>query len=99
MIMIGDFGKYVKITGHLEQVALELGIAARKVREGYCERMGERDGNELFELIIANARKTDSEMYAEAEEEYRRSEMEDPELVRSFNGSALVRDLTASLKG
>ncbi len=43
MIMIGDFGEFVKITGYPEQVAMELEAAARAVREVFCGWLGEED--------------------------------------------------------
>lgn len=82
MIMIGDFGKSVKINGRPEQVALELETAARTVREAFVKRLGEGNGNDFFETVIANARLTDSERDAEADALLCRREIENPELVR-----------------
>lgn len=99
MIVIGDFGKSVKITGHPEQVALELEIAARTIRETYCRALGEEIGNDFFEEIIAAAKLTDKERDAEAREIWRRTEMESPELIHVLDASPLMKDLRASFKG
>lgn len=48
MIIVEDFGKSIKVTGRPEQVAMELELAVRTVREAFCKYLGEENGNIFF---------------------------------------------------
>lgn len=98
MIIVGDFAEFIQVTGHPEQMALELEETARAVRKALSGRFGEEAGNAFFDAVIENSRKEKDERDAEADEVRRRLEIEEPELVRAFDASPLVRDLMDSPK-
>lgn len=52
----------------------------------------------FFDAVIENSRKEKDERDAEADEVRRCLEIEEPELVRAFDASPLVRDLMDSPK-
>lgn len=48
MIIVGDFAEFIQVTGHPEQMALELEETARAVRKALSGRFGEEAGNAFF---------------------------------------------------
>lgn len=66
MINVEDFGTSLKIDGIPEQIAMELTVAARGVREVFVRTWGEEQGNEFFEFILDTVKKTDAEVSEEA---------------------------------
>lgn len=93
MINVEDFGTSLKIDGIPEQIAMELTVAARGVREIFCENLGEEQGNEFFESILDIAKKTDAEVSEEAERLMRKN----PELVEEIEHSPVMQELMKCL--
>ena len=65
MINVEDFGTSLKIDGIPEQIAMELELAVRTVREAFCKYLGEENGNIFFDEIIAHAKRKDVELEKE----------------------------------
>lgn len=89
MINVEDFGTSIRVTGRPEQVAMELELAARTVREVFCKYLGEENGNIFFDEIIAHAKRKDVEL----EKEYELIRKENPEFVEEFERSSVIQDL------
>ena len=93
MINVEDFGTSLKIDGIPEQIAMELTVAARGVREVICENLGEEQGNEFFEFILDTVKKTDAEVSEEAERLLRKN----PELAEEIKHSPVTQRLRKCL--
>ncbi len=93
MIIVEDFGKSIKVTGRPEQVAMELELAVRTVREAFCKYLGEENGNIFFDEIIAHAKRKDVEL----EKEYELIRKENPEFVKEFEYSPVMQELMKCL--
>ena len=87
MIKVKDFGMSFEIDGIPEQIAMELTVAARAVKESFCESLGEEQGNEYYEFILDTAKKTDSEVNEAVECLMR----ENPELVEEIEHSPVAQ--------
>ena len=93
MIKVKDFGMSFEIDGIPEQIAMELTVAARGVREVFCENLGEEQGNEFFEFILDTVKKTDAEVSEEAE----RLLSKNPELAEEIKHSPVTQRLRKCL--
>ena len=82
-----DFRKETRISGSTVQIAAELEKIMRYVRSAFCIAMGEEDGNEFFDRIIENSRKSESDIKREVEALEKEMEVEDPELLKEVNAN------------
>ena len=93
MIKVKDFGMSFEIDGIPEQIAMELTVAARGVREVFVRTWGEEQGNEFFEFILDTVKKTDAEVSEEAE----RLKKKNPEFAEEIEHSPVAQELRKCL--
>ena len=84
MIKVENFGKAVRITGSVEQIAMEFESLARGVRNAFCDTFGKEDGSDLYWTVLHYAEMDEDERDRCAKAALDRAKEENPELFRKF---------------
>ena len=77
-----ELGKETHISDHPAQIAAELEELMRVVRNAMCELLGEVDGLNMYEEIIALAQMSEEQRNKYVEDKVERSHADNPKLAK-----------------
>ena len=80
-----ELGKETKISGHPVQISAELEKLMREVRNSMCELLGEVDGLNMYENIIALAQMSEEQRDKYVEYKVDRTHAENPKLAKEVD--------------
>lgn len=80
-----ELGKETHISGHPAQIAAELEELMRVVRNAMCELLGEVDGLNMYENIIALAQMSEEQRDKYVEYKVDRTHAENPKLAKEVD--------------